>query len=155
MWPIVLMNIHLRGTMSLFEALANALLISLPFFFIPPRWRWSALVPVWLVALFFLTNMWYWRFIGNFMPITNYFLFNNVDSTVAGAVVSLMKVKDMVMVAPAAVITVCYFIYFRRRIRHYPVSLKMQWLGTAVIVALFVANEIRVILHPTTIDFKN
>lgn len=155
MWPIVLMNIHLRGTMSLFEALANALLISLPFFFIPPRWRWSALVPVWLVALFFLTNMWYWRFIGNFMPITNYFLFNNVDSTVAGAVVSLMKVKDVVMVAPAAVITVCYFICFRRRIRHYPVSLKMQWLGTAVIVALFVANEIRVILHPTTIDFKN
>ncbi len=151
MWPIVLMNIHLRGTMSLFEALANALLISLPFFFIPPRWRWSALVPVWLVALFFLTNTWYWRYFGDFMPVTSYFLWNNVDSMVVGAAMSMFKVKDMSMVIPAMGLTLMYFLFFRNRInRRFTKRVRMAALG--IILSLFIGNEAYIIYSGNRID---
>lgn len=58
MAPIALMYIHLRGTPCIGETALNAFIVMLPYFFVGRRWRWTALLPVWAVALFFLSNLW-------------------------------------------------------------------------------------------------
>lgn len=135
-WPLMLMYLHLRGTLSPFPALANAALVMLPFFFITPRWRWSVLFPVWLSAVFILANIWYWRYFRDFIPVTSYFLFYNIDPSVAGAGFSMFKVKDIGVVIPAIGLTVLYIAFFRKH-KGTRFSTRTRWIATAATIVLY------------------
>lgn len=106
--PIALMNIHLIGTPKIFSCLSTAFLISLPFIFLPSRWRPLSLIPVWLIAVFYLTNTWYWRFFKDFIPLQNFFLIGNFDSDLFRAGADMVKPVDIMLALPAICLTLAY-----------------------------------------------
>ena len=50
--PIWIFHYLVFGYLNLSQGLAGALMIALPFIFLPPRRRILALVPVWLIPIF-------------------------------------------------------------------------------------------------------
>lgn len=94
-FPMTMFYLQLRQNLSLTETIINSFVILLPFFVIPPRLRWSAIVIMWLVVVFYVTNKWYMRFFNDMMPLSSYFLWNNIDGTVIDTALSVMKIKDL------------------------------------------------------------
>lgn len=139
LFPAGLLFRHLYGSWAPLTAAADALLLSVPFFWLRPRWRWTVLVPVWLVSVFVYSNFLYFRFFGDLMPFSSYFLWGNLDSAVTGSIIMLMKGTDIALFVLPATATAFYFI-FRRQIKRKPFVSAVRWIASAIIIAGFVFN---------------
>ncbi len=137
--PAMLMYIHLRGNACVAEAALNAFIVTLPYFFLTGKWRWTTLVPVWGVAFFYLSNTWYWRFFNDFIPLSNYFLWNNVGNEVIDTTLMLAKPKDIVFLVMPVVTTAAYFGLFRMPVRAYHVPKGWRLASPFVGLAMFVS----------------
>lgn len=134
---VMLMYVHLRGNLCVAEAAVNAFVVMAPYFLLGAKWRWTALVPTWGVAAFYLTNLWYWRFFNDFMPLSNYFLWSNVGNEVIDTTLMLVKAKDMAFLLMPAVTTVAYFAMLRKPLAGYQVSSRWKWVSPVAAMALF------------------
>jgi hypothetical protein len=151
--PISMFYKHLLGNYRLISSLSEAIIIMLPALFISQRLRWSALVPSWLIAIFYLTNIWHWRFFSDMMPLESYFFWKNIDGNVIGTWLSLIKPIDLALVAPVITATFTYFFYFRQRIplvEKYTKRMRIN--ATACIIAYYLVFSH---LYPTYCDIKN
>ena len=117
--PIMFTYLIVRSNLNVVESMVNAFLVMLPYFFVGKRWRWTALLPMWAVLLFVLTNAWYCRFFGDFIPLADYFLWSNLGDEVIGTTLMLMKAKDAALVAPSIATTLLYLFFLRKPLREY------------------------------------
>lgn len=140
--PIIIMNLHLFGSFKIFPALSTALLISLPFVFIPPKLRVTSLIPVWAIAIFYLTNLWYWRFFNDFIPLQNYFLFGNFDSDLFGAGAAMVKLKDFALAFPAVALTLLYLFRVFKPARNIKFALPVKVTVAIAAAVCFVTSEL-------------
>lgn len=142
MWlPIVWTNHEVLDSPRFFRAFDTAALIALPLCFIKPRWRAASLVPVWLINIFFLTNLWYYRFFREFIPLQNYLLWSNFNGDLFRAGASMVQWVDFIMTVPAIVLTVLYCAGVFGK--YAPVTLPRRWkVAVSVLVAgCFVVDE--------------
>lgn len=112
--PISLMYLRFRGDFSWSQSLGNALLVIMPFVLLTPRFRWTVLIPVWLTAIFYESNLLYWRFFRDFIPLRDYFLFQNFDAITFNAGLSMVKVVDLALILPAVAVSLIYFVWLRK-----------------------------------------
>ncbi len=117
--PIMFTYLIARSNLSVVETMVNAFLVMLPYFFVGKRWRWTTLLPMWAVLFFVLTNAWYCRFFGDFIPLADYFLWSNLGDEVIGSTLMLMKAKDAALVAPSIATTLIYLFVLRKPLRDY------------------------------------
>lgn len=139
--PMTLMSIHLNGKLEFLKNLSNALFILIPYFWLNPRWRWTLTIPVWSTVIFYFTNILYWRYYTDFIPLSNYFLFQNFGTTTFGAGLSMFKPIDLALFFPAIVFTVIY-VLLRKKIVRSKISKGAKLVLTIVSIVLFVTSEL-------------
>lgn len=101
---------------DILKFLGDGMLILLPFWFIPPRWRWSTLVPVWAGALFCLVNVWYFRFWGDLLPFDFITMGGNVNADLVKCIPGLWQPEDLLFLVIPATATALWA-FMRRKIR--------------------------------------
>ncbi len=86
------------------KATIDAVAIMSPFWLLPPpRWRSSALVPVWIVAVFLFINVLYYRFFGDLMRFRVMGFTGNINGVLIGSALALIRPTDIIyLLCPAA-----------------------------------------------------
>ena len=81
-------------------ALANALLMLSPYWLLPRRLRWLVWIPLALLTVWCLVQMCYCRAYDDLMPWQSLTLTENVNRTLMGSTVALLRWQDLLMVVP-------------------------------------------------------
>ena len=58
--------------------LADAAIMLYPLFLLPRRGRWLINLPFWAITLFLLINIWYFRSYEDIMPLSSFFMTDNI-----------------------------------------------------------------------------
>lgn len=81
-------------------ALANALLLLSPYWLLPRRLRWLVWIPLALLSVWCLVQMCYCRAYDDLMPWQSLTLTENVNRTLMGSTVALLRWQDLLIVVP-------------------------------------------------------
>ncbi len=92
----------------MFNLAGDAAVVMLPYWFIPPRYRWSALVPVALLSLWCVMSVWYHRFWGDILGVESLMFAGNINGLLVNSVAGVCRLSDMVYLLPVAVTLGCY-----------------------------------------------
>ncbi len=95
---------------TLLKATGDVALVLLPYWLLNPRWRWAALLPVWLFGMWAICNLAYFRFWGDLIPPAAVTMGGNVDVDLAGYGLSLLTLRDCFFVVLPLVATTLYFV---------------------------------------------
>ena len=112
-WPSIFLDMELFGYFYPRKTIVNAAVISIPFFFLPKKWKGLVLIPIWALVVFFITNIMSLRFTQDMILLPNYFLFDNFNSVLFDSALVLFKPKDLWILLMPAVATISYFCFFR------------------------------------------
>lgn len=88
--------------------LSDILIILLPFVFISKKWRWTVWIPVVLMTIWMISNVWYARTYMSLMPLSSYFLFENVNTMLVASIIGSVKPIDMLLILPTLLLFVFY-----------------------------------------------
>ncbi len=91
----------------------DAAVILLPYWYLKPRWRWTVIIPLWVLALLLTCNVWNYRAFSDIMSPMVLTMTGNVNSTLLPAIVSLIRPVDFIFIALTAAFTFCIFRYRR------------------------------------------
>ena len=89
-------------------SLANALLLLLPYWLLPRRWRWLVWLPITVLSLWCLVQVCYFRAYDDMMPWRSMTITGNVNSTLMASTVALLRWHDLVYVLPLLVLAAVY-----------------------------------------------
>lgn len=88
---------NMLGTML--KCVGDVALILFPYWLLPPRWRWTALLPLWITALWSIANLAYFRFWGDLIPPASITMGGNVDGNLMEYGMALFRWKDIMLLA--------------------------------------------------------
>ena len=104
MSPLYGLYIFLNGRLAavgmyhiLLIALANALLLLAPYWLLPKRWRWLVWIPLVLITLWCMMQVCYCRAYDDLMPWRSLTLTENVNTTLMGSTIALLRWHDIVI----------------------------------------------------------
>lgn len=87
-------------------AIGETALIMLPYWWLGGRWRWSVLIPVWVLSIFMFANTLYFRAFGMLIPFTLISTTKNMHPMVMGSALGLVRTADIIYLLAPAVATV-------------------------------------------------
>lgn len=94
---------------------ADALVLLLPYWLLPARWRGTALIPLWGLSAVYITDILYVRFTADCMPLSMLAQASNIDTPLVGSALSLLRASDITYLAWPAVATACWCLRPLRR----------------------------------------
>lgn len=86
---------------TLLKCVGDVALILLPYWLLNPKWRWTALLPIWGAAVWGAVNMAYYRFWNDLIPPASIIMGGNVDGSLMEYGAALLRPSDMALLAPA------------------------------------------------------
>ena len=109
----------LPGWRRLVLSLVDALLITIPYWFIKGRWRWTLLICTSLLSLFVIIAIYYGRVFHELIPIRMFTLTENFGGLLIKSWIGLVRWTDIIFLVLIAFPFFIYFI-FRNKIRTEP-----------------------------------
>ena len=104
---VVALDTHLGGMGQMFRqwhvvavSVANALLLLSPYWLLPRRWRWLVWIPLILLTVWSLAQVCYCRAYDDLMPWQSLTLTENVNRTLMGSTIALLRWQDLLIVLP-------------------------------------------------------
>ena len=85
---------------TLIKAAGDISLILAPYWLLNSKWRWAALIPVWLVAIWCVCNLTYFRFWNDLIPPAAVTMGGNMDSDLLGYGLALLRWSDLLFLLP-------------------------------------------------------
>ncbi|MDE5814238.1 MAG: sulfatase-like hydrolase/transferase [Muribaculaceae bacterium] len=83
---------------TLMKAFGDVVLILLPYWLLAPKWRWTALLPIWFFAVCGVINLVYYRFWSDLIPPAAVTMGGNVDGNLMEYGLALFRDKDLLMI---------------------------------------------------------
>ncbi len=130
---------HLPMRLSLL--IVDAITIFAPYWLLPRRTRWTTLIPLWLIALWFTGCIWYYRFWGDFPDITTLFFVSNLNAELFNSIAGLWHWRDAAILLFPAIVTTCYFLN-RKAIEQETLSAKKRITAIILSVVCFAAGQV-------------
>ena len=96
--------------------IADAIIVLLPFVALSPRWRKWSWIAIWLVTLWCLAQFLYMPSYRDLMPMSSFFLVDNVGGTVAQSAMGAVRLADLEVLLPPVLLYIVYRIWFKRGI---------------------------------------
>ncbi len=135
-------DINWRHTVSIGELsllavnhIADALFLLTPFVALSGRWRkWSWLI-IWLVTLWCLAQLLYIPSYRDLMPLSSFFLVENVGGTVAKSAVGAFRLADLEVLLPPVLLYIVYRIWFKRGIdaTHHSIWMRLVFMTLCIL----------------------
>ncbi|MDE6271166.1 MAG: hypothetical protein K2M12_09990, partial [Muribaculaceae bacterium] len=130
------------ATVRCLKIMADAALIMLPYWLLPGRWRWTALIPVWGVAIMCICNSMYYRFFSDCMPIEALYQAGNTHGNMLRSIGGTLKVSDAIAVLiPVAVTALWCVPGVRRAVVAAKIRRSAAVVACVVSAAIFVAGQ--------------
>lgn len=84
----------------------DTFLLLSPYWLLPQSKQKSILIPVWLIPIFLMVNVWYFRYWNDLIPITSIFTWSSYNLLVAKSVASVISWKDILFVIVPGITTI-------------------------------------------------
>lgn len=98
------LNIEYTSTVGTgLKCFGDLALILSPFWLIKPKWRWMTLFPVWILAIWSVANLTYFRFWGELIPPAAITMGGNIDGGLIEYGVALLRWSDFLLLLPPIV----------------------------------------------------
>lgn len=141
-WSLIMSGLGIeypRFPATVMKAVGDTAIILLWYWLLAPGWRWLALLPVWIFAIWGVCNLAYFRFWDELIPAASVTMGGNVDGNLMEYGLSLLRWSDVwFLVIPAAV----SLLFMRiRPVRSPAFSLKMKIALCAASVAFGLAGQ--------------
>ncbi len=91
--------------------LGDTILLTFGFWLITPKWRWIIVFPTIFVSIFFLINIWYFRFWHDLLPVSCLTMTENINGLLLNSIWGLLSWSD-------AIFIICPFLVFAAISRH-------------------------------------
>lgn len=119
----------------------DAAVILLPYWYLPPRWRWSVIAPVWALTLLLTCSLLNYRAFADILSPMALTMTGNVNSAVLPSILSLIRPIDFAFCAAAAVFTFCIFRYRSSYIGE-RFSLRTKLSATLLSILLYLLSQV-------------
>ncbi len=100
----------------LINNIGDSLLLLTPFVAFSGRWRKLGWLMIWLVTLWCFAQLLYMPSYRDLMPLSSFFLVENVGGTVAKSAMGAFKLADLEVLLPPIVLYIVYRIWFKHGI---------------------------------------
>ncbi len=120
-----------------FRSLFDACILMLPFFFINKR-RWIIFILLFLLDIFCLSQIWYFRTYQTLMPFSSYFLFDNVSEILIKSIIGSIHPGDIWVILPTILLLFSYLGFYRNNIDTYePLRKRIAYSAMIFIICSF------------------
>ncbi len=126
---------------QLSRLICDAALLLLPYWWLPRRWRWLLLIPVFIIPLWTVGGLMYFRFWGDLPGLSSLGLAGNLNSELLGSTTALWRPKDIVIILLPFILLTVYCCGWRRRICASPLTLRSKIMATAGSILLFIGGQ--------------
>lgn len=138
-WLLVKWNFEIEYTSTIgtfLKVLGDSALIMTPYWLLSPKWRWTALFPIWLFALWGVSNIAYYRFWGDLIPPASVTMGGNVDWNLMEYGFSLLRPLDLLLLLIPSSSSVLYFFVKPQQCGPFPKTYKIALLSLSIITGL-------------------
>lgn len=138
----ILGRFYYSTTETILMELANALFIISPLCLLTPKWRWVGLLPIWIVSVFCIANLWYFLFFDDMIPFMNMFAFNNFDSILFKSSFFAARPSHILLIAGPLCYTI-FYCFFRKKLTDCSTTLNItkRLLGFSLMIMPFIFVE--------------
>ncbi len=95
---------------TVIKAVGDVALVLSPYWLLRPRWRWTALIPVWAIAIWSVCNLAYFRFWGDLIPPAAVTMGGNVDGNLMEYGMALLRKEDIFFFIPPCVASIALWL---------------------------------------------
>ncbi len=95
------------------KCIGEIALVLCPYWLIPNRYKWSAIICQSLLSIFFLANTWYYGYFREFIPALSYRLTGNLDGTLFSSICGIIKFSDLLYIIAPIISLFIYYCYYR------------------------------------------
>ncbi len=117
----------------------EAITVLLPYWLLPRKWRWSVLIPVWLMALWFIGSIWYYRFWLELPDVSALLLVDNLNHELFNSTIGLWRATDFLILLIPVAATAIYHLWLKQGAESYLLPVKYRVggaVGTLILYAL-------------------
>lgn len=125
---------------KLFFLTADCLAILLPYWLLPRGWRRLVLIPVWLMALWFIGSIWYYRFWLELPDVSALLLVDNLNGELFSSTIGLWRPTDLLILLIPAAATAAYHFWLQKGAESYALPLKPKIAAVAATLVLSAAT---------------
>lgn len=123
--------------------LSESLILLIPFWFLPQRWRPTVFIPLFLLPIWCMGSLWYYRFWNDLPSVNSFLLISNVNSELIGSVAALWRVSDLWFLFPP-VVTLCVYLLIPvdKNSPDYSPSKKTKLFIPGITLCVFVLSQV-------------
>lgn len=125
---------------TVLKAVGDVMLILSPYWLLPPKWKWSAVLFVWLVPILCICNLAYFRFWSDLIPPAAITMGENVDGNLIRYGLALLKWNDLLFIIPPVVSS--FMLIYLKPYKSPPISPKLKGLLFGISFLLGVVGQI-------------
>ena len=103
---------HISETVILF----NSLILLFPYWMLKPKNRKYIWIIILIVAIWALMQLWYGRIYYDIMPISSFYMLDNINILLLKSTFNLICVKDCAILLPVILSYIFYYSFFRQRL---------------------------------------
>lgn len=133
-WSLEIEYNNIFGT--LLKSIGDIALILLPYWLLSPRWRWTALLPVFFMAVWGVCNITYYRFWNEIIPAASVTMGGNLGGDIMLYTVSLLRWSDIGFVLLFSFAWISYYCLKPYCSKPYPRKSKVLFVTGSLLVGI-------------------
>lgn len=106
-----------NDAVTLCKGVGDCMMLLILYWILPKRFAWINIVGVWLLSIFFVLNLWYYRFWGQMVTPFFYRLWNNVNVDTIASAKALVSIFDIIYLIIPLGLTILYVGPLRARMK--------------------------------------
>lgn len=119
---------------TLCKCFGDCTMVLIFYWILPKKFSWINIVIIWLLSIFFMSNLWYFRFWGQMITPLFYRLWKNLNGDTIASVKALFSVFDSVFIVLPTVLTVIYFMGFKDKMKNDMIFVKDEKICRLVMI---------------------
>ena len=90
------------------KSAGDVALVLLPYWLLRPRWRWTAMILLWIIPILCVGNLAYFRFWNDLIPPASVTMGGNIDGNLMQYGMALLKWSDLLFLVPPCLAWLVY-----------------------------------------------
>lgn len=144
-WFLLLFEMNGIGNSSLlrifFNLFCDSLLIIIPYWLLPARFRGALLLPVWINSIWLISSVWYFRFWSDIPGLDSLTTLGNINGLLLKSIPGVWNNLDLINIILPLLTTIFYFL-FRHKISQNPFPNSFKTTVFLISIVLFISGQV-------------
>ncbi len=121
---------------TIIKSVGDVSLILSPFWLLSPKWRWSAIIPVWIFPIWCICNLAYFRFWNDLIPPAAVTMGGNVDGNLVEYGLALLRWEDILFMIPPIFASIVLWYVKPSESPSFRTGIKWSLFGVSLLIGL-------------------